>query len=152
MTNYTISTVMSWELISDAQSVSPACFLETVVAKNFSSWLSVNIFSILVVIKGNAVPWTPTWGDFHWIFTWWLWWCWSLVVFYSNIPDIPTARIAAGTDKWRGTFPQNGLHMRVRVSAALAQTQNGSSLHWPHTWTHWILFLLLVRFEIIVSA
>lgn len=56
---------MSRELISDAQSVSPSCFLVTAVAKNFSSWLLVNIFNDLVVIKGDAIPWTPTWGDFR---------------------------------------------------------------------------------------
>lgn len=46
--------------------------------------------------------------------------------FATDIPDIPTARDPGGTDKWMITFPQNELHMRVRVSAALARAQNGS--------------------------
>lgn len=50
MTNNTISTVMSWELISDAQSVSPACFLVTVVAKKF---LILNFSEYFQRFSGN---------------------------------------------------------------------------------------------------
>lgn len=52
-----------------------------------------------------------------------------------NIPDSPTARVPGGNDKQMTSFPQNKIHMRIRIAASLAKTQNGSSPHWRHTWT-----------------